>query len=261
MADNTPPRAVLSGVTVTFGIIMTKVDLVPVQQSKATRAKSNISTRSLCPTCKADVPLKQELRCEHGHGPFTAADARKAVEHDGELKVTTAEAVAKAKAPTIPERTAELKVFRAEEVEAATMPSGNLYRLRSAPMQTYGLLRQLVSDPKYAFVCEMVVKGKTSLYRAVAHHGTIVLTELVRPEKMNPVEPIEVELDERIIDNGRRLVEAMVEPFNPAEWADERAARLAELAEGAEAQPAATRDDVKAATADLVAMLEASLAA
>jgi hypothetical protein len=254
-SKTTPPRAVLSGVRVSFGIINAMVDLVPVQQSKATRAKSNISTTSLCPTCKGDEPLKSQLWCEHGHGPFIASDARKAVTVEGELKPTTTEEVAAAKAPSIPEKQAELSVFEAVEVEAATMPGGNMFRLRSDPTTTYGLLLKLVDDRSVAFLCEMVVKGKTCLYRAVAQNGTIVLTELVRPERILPHEPIEVEVDEQVLANGRRLTQALIQPFVAGDWADERQVRLAGIG-GAEAEPDEARDaDVKAATADLVAML------
>jgi hypothetical protein len=262
-SKTTPTRAVLSGVTVSFGIIMARVDLVPVQASKATRAKSNISTTNLCPTCEGDVPLKSQLWCEHNHGPFSTNDARKAVTVDGELKATTAEAVAEAKAPSIPEKTAMLSVFRAEPVETATMPSGNMFRLRTEPSMTYSLLLKLVGDRSLAFVCEMVVKGKTCMYRAIAHDGTIVLTELVRPERMNPYEPAQVgEVDEQVLANARRLATVMVEEFVPANWADERQARLEGLGGSEPAPVNEERDsDVKAATADLVAMLEAARAA
>jgi non-homologous end joining protein Ku len=257
----TPPRAVLSGVTISFGILMARVDLVPVQLSKATRAKSNISTTNLCPNCEGNIPLKSQLWCEHGHGPFSTNDARKGVTVDGELKATTDEAVVAAKAPSIPEKKATLSVFHADDVEAATMPSGNMFRLRTDPSTTYGLLLELVDDRSLAFVCEMVVKGKTCLYRAVAHGGTIVLAELVRPERMNPFEPVEVDpIDERVLANARRLAHVMVEEFVPGDWADERQARLEELG-ASEPVDEERNSDVKTATADLVAMLEATKAA
>lgn len=260
MSSSTPPRAVLKGVTVSFGIITALVDLVPVQFSKATRAKSNISTTNLCPTCEANIPLKSQLWCEHGHGPFSANDARKAVTVDGELRPTTTEEVVAAKAPSIPEKAATLSVFNAVQVEASTMPNGNLFRLRSEPTATYGLLLKLVADSDLAFLCEMVVKGKACLYRAVAQGGTIVLTELVRPERMNPFEAVEVQVDDRVLENARRLAEVMVEEFVADDWADERQARLEGLG-GVRVVDEARVSDVKAATADLVAMLEAHKAA
>lgn len=261
-STSTPTRAVLSGVTISFATIMARVDLVPVQLSKATRAKSNIATTNLCPTCEGDEPLKSQLWCMHGHGPFSTNDARKGVTVEGELKATTSEAVAAAKAPSIPEKTANLSVFAAEQVETATMPSGNMFRLRTDPSVTYGLLLELVNDRSLAFVCEMVVKGKTCLYRAVAHGGTIVLTELVRPERMNPFEPTEVaEVDERILAGARRLAEVMTEEFVPTDWADERHARLEALGIAESPVDEDHNSDVKAATADLVAMLEAVRAA
>lgn len=253
--QTTPPRAVLKGVVISFGIINAMVDLVPVQQSKATRARSNISTTNLCPTCEGDVPLVHQMACPHGHGAFSSDDARKGVTVEGVLTPTTTEAVAEAREATVKAKTADLSVFKADQVETATMPSGNMFRLRSGPTATYGLLLKLVDDRSLAFVCEMVVKGKTCLYRAVAQNGTIVLTELVRPERMLPHEPVDVDVDERVLANARRLAQVMVEEFVPADWADERQARLAELGE-ATTEPDKVRDsDVKTATADLVAML------
>jgi non-homologous end joining protein Ku len=253
---------VLKGVTVTFGIITTLVDLVPAQQSKATRAKSNVATRNLCPTCEADVPLQSQLWCEHGHGPFSADDARKGVDSPNGVVAVTKDEIIEAKAPTVAERKADLEVFSSSEVEATTMPSGNIFRLRSEPTKTYGLLLALVGNPAHAFVCEMVVKGKTCLYRAIANNRTIVLAELVRPERMLPVEMVDAPVDQRMVDQASALVDAMLVPFVPADWADARAARLKTLQDSVtEPSPTPANADVKAAADDLLAMLEASSAA
>lgn len=245
---------------VTFGVITVRVDLVSAQQSKATKAKSNISTTNLCPACKGDRPLQSQLWCEDGHGPFKADNSRKAVTVNGELKATTAEAVTEAKVSTVKEKTADLSVFPAEQVEAATLPSGNMFRLRSEPTNTYGVLLSLVADRSHAFVCEMVVKGKACLYRAIAQNGTIVLVELVRPERMHPVDATVHTVDSRVVEGAQRLVEAFLEDFVPGDWADERQARLKELGD-AEPEVLAQSTDVKAASNELLAMLKAAPAA
>jgi non-homologous end joining protein Ku len=253
-----PPRTLLSGVIVSFGVIHALVDLVPAQQSKATRAKANIATRSLCPTCDGDVPLASKLWCEHGHGPFSTADARKGISSGvGAVVPVSDEEVAEAKAPTIAERKADLSVFPAEQVEAVTFPNGNIFRLRSEPTKTYGLLRALVANPAHAYVCEMVVKGKTCLYRAIAQSGTIVLTELTRPERVFPAEPVEVSVDPELVAHATGFAEAMLSDFDPAEWADVRGQRLQVLESTGRRSPAPMADaDVGAVAEGLLALLE-----
>jgi non-homologous end joining protein Ku len=253
-----PPRTLLSGVIVSFGVIHALVDLVPAQQSKATRAKANIATRSLCPTCDGDVPLASKLWCEHGHGPFSTADARKGISSGvGAVVPVSDEEVAEAKAPTIAERKADLSVFPAEQVEAVTFPNGNIFRLRSEPTKTYGLLRALVANPAHAYVCEMVVKGKTCLYRAIAQSGTIVLTELTRPERVFPAEPVEVSVDPELVAHATGFAEAMLSDFDPAEWADVRGQRLQVLESTGRRSPAPMADaDVGVVAEGLLALLE-----
>lgn len=252
-----PQKAVLKDVTVSLGAIMARVDLVSVQQSKAARAKSNVETKNLCPTCPGDEPLGYQLWCPHGHGPFISDDARKAVTVKGELTPTTADEVAEVKAPTVKAKTADLRVFRAADVEAATMPNGNMFRLRSEPTLTYGVLRDMVEDTSKAYVCEMVLKNKTCLYRAVVQRDTIVLVELVRPERMLPAFDVTVEVDERITANASLLADALVEEFVPGDWADERTVRMQGMGGEPGSEPAVS-DDVRAATASLKALLDAA---
>lgn len=250
-------KAVLKDVVMSLGAIMALGDLVSVQQSKATRATSNVSTKNLCPTCSGDVPLGYQLWCEHGHGPFVSDDARKAVTVNGTLTPTTSDAVAEVKTPTVKAKTADLRVFPAGQVEAATMPNGNMFRLRGEPTMTYGVLRSLVADPSKAYVCEMVLKGKTCLYRAVCQQDTIVLVELVRPERMLPAFDVEVAVDERIVANARLLADALTEEFVPEEWADQRTVRMQEMGSEPGSEPVVS-SDVQAATASLLALLEAA---
>jgi non-homologous end joining protein Ku len=200
------------------------------------------------------VPLGYQLWCEHGHGPFTADEARKAVVVHGALTPTTTEEVAEVKAPAVPAKTADLRVYPADQVEAATLPNGNMFRLRAEPTLTYGVLRELVADTSKAYVCEMVLKGKTCLYRAVVQRDTIVLVELVRPERMLPGFEVDVEVDERVLANARLLADALTEEFVPENWADERTLRMQEM--GASGSEPTVSDDVAAATANLLALFK-----
>lgn len=257
MSEAKPAKSVLKNVTVSVGAIMAIVDLVSVQQSKATRARSNVETRNLCPDCTGDEPLGYQLWCEHGHGPFTADEARKAVTVDGELTPTTVDEVAAVKAPTVKARTADLRVFPAGDVEVATMPNGNMFRLKGEPTLTYGVLRALVGDRSKAYVCEMVVKNKTCLYRAVVQRDTIVLVELVRPERMLSSFDVPVEVDERVLANACLLADALTEEFVAADWADQRTVRMQDMGGEPGSEPAVS-DDVQAATASLLALLKAA---
>jgi hypothetical protein len=257
MLEAKPAKPVLKDVTVTLGAITARVDLMSVQQSKSARAKSNVETKNLCPTCTGDVPLGYQLWCEHGHGPFVSDEARKAITVKGEITPATTEQISEVKAPTVAPKTADLRVFPAHEVEAATMPNGNMFRLRSEPTVTYGVIRHLVADRSKAFVCEMALKGKTCLYRAVVQRDTIVLVELVRPERMLPSFDVEVEVDDRVLANARLLADALTEQFVPEHWADERTARL-ETFDGGSERIASEPSNVEAATAALMALLDAA---
>jgi non-homologous end joining protein Ku len=257
----------MKDVTVAFGLVSFPVDVMPATTSKATKART-ASTTLVCPTCEAAgelQPLKQRFLCQHdaGHGPFGKADAGTAVEIDGELQAVTPEAVAEVKKLDGERGVIELTVHPAADVEAHTFSSGNIYRLRPTGNEAhYGLVLNLVHDHTKAFVCEVTNKGATLLYRLVERDGMLLLTELVRPERITDLFPLpDVSFDWRLLATGESLVESMCEPFFPDDWADRRKAKLIALASHLQAQePVESVDTSVADTAtDLLELLRRSV--
>lgn len=260
-------RPTASNVTVSFGLISFPVDLISAVQTKQAQARSASKTM-VCPTCAASgtlSPLRQQFTCSHdaGHGPIAKADAATAITVDGELRAADPAAVEEAAKVEGVRDVIAITVHPAAEVEGATFPSGNIYRLQPRGNEPhYGLLLELVRDRDTAFITEVTNKGATLLYRVIERDGVLVLTELVRPERVNePFEMPDVSFDERLLVTGRSLVASMCEEFNPADWADRRKQRLQALADALEGvEPTVIGDRSVADTADdLLDLLRRSL--
>jgi non-homologous end joining protein Ku len=257
----------MSNVTVAFGLVSFPVDVMPATTSKATKAKA-ASTTLVCPTCENDGelrPLKQRYLCEHdaGHGPFGKADAGTAIQIDGELQAVTAEAVAEVKKLDGERGVIELTVHPAADVEAHTFSSGNIYRLRPKGNEAhYGLVAELARNHDIAFLCEVTNKGATLLYRLVERDGVLVLTELVRPDRITESEALpDVSFDPKLLATGESLVANLSEPFEPAAFADRRKARLEAMAANLRTQAPAENVDTSAAdtATDLLELLRRSV--
>lgn len=268
-------RATLSGVTVSCEVISFDVDLVPATRAKADKRAANSVAPSvvrICPTCEEPTRIKQLLVCDHPqhhHGPFTSDELGHATEVDGELVKFTPEDVPKAKTPTVDAKSVAFSVFPASEVERATLPSGNIYRMRlpakatKSTLQAYALMRELVADSDLAFIAELVVKGVSKLYRASARgDGMITLAELMRPSLFHEPDGADATCDERTVAAGRKMVAAMVAPFDPTEWesaAEERLKALqAAVAAGVSPEPPTAVQPASAAAEDLLDLLRSA---
>lgn len=258
-------RASLTGVTVSCGVISLDVDLVPATRAKADkRAANSTALTRVCPTCTEGAKIKQLLICENGHGPFAQGDLHHATEVDGVLKKVDPDEVAEAQVPTVDAKSVIFSVFPAAQVEAATLPSGNVYRMRlgakpsRATMQAYGLLRELVADSELAFISELVVKGVSKLYRGIARDGMITLTELYRPSLFHSPEQVDAVVDEAMATVGRSMVAETVQDFDPAAWESAAEARLAALQAAASAgtEPEEVNEDAAKATEIALRLLD-----
>jgi non-homologous end joining protein Ku len=233
----------LAGVTVSCGVISFDVDLVPATRKNADKRAANNPTplTRVCPRCEEGTLVRQRLVCENGHGPIAQNELDFAVEVGGELVKVDPEVVAEAKAPTVEAKTVAFSVFPAAQVEAVTLPNGNVYRMRlpakptKATLQAYALMRELVADGDLAFLAELIVKGVSKLYRGVARDGMITLVELFRPSLFHEPDGADADCDERMVSMGRSMVADMVTPFDAADWENAAEARLEALQIAAEA--------------------------
>lgn len=265
MASTIRPTA--TNVTVSFGLISFPVDLISAVETKQRKAQTASKTM-VCPTCQADgrlSPLRQQYTCSHdgSHGPVARGDAGVAVKVDGELRAVDPAAIEEAEQVTGVRDVIALTVHPAADVEGCTFPSGNIYRLRPRGNEShYGLVLNLAADTAVAFVCEVTNKGATLLYRLVERDGMLVLVELVRPERLTESFDLpDVSFDPRLMDQGKVLVESMLEPFFPDDWVDRRKARLVALAEslGGEAGDAGEAGSAEDAAGDLLELMRRSL--
>lgn len=238
-------RATMVGATLSLGVMTLQVDLVSATRSKKNSAADTAKLTNICPTCETPSPLRQQYYCEaEHHGPFAMKDADKAMTEDGTLKRVKVEDVKAVKKEIADNRSIELRVFPSADVEAQTMPSGAVYRLRpqrntkgpryaAADVQRYALLVQLVADPERAFIAEVGIKGASSMFRCVAHDGALALVGLTRPEDLVPTELLDMpelpEVSDALTSTGRHMVTEAVETFDPSEWADGIQAGLKEL--------------------------------
>lgn len=256
-------RASLVGVTVSCGVISFDVDLVPATKKNADkRAANSPSLTRVCPHCVDATRIKQTLRCENGHGPLSQNDLEYATAgDDGLVKVDPGE-VEEAKVPVVEARTVAFSVFPASDVERATMPSGNIYRMRlpakpsKATLQAYALMLDLVADTDLAFLAELVVKGVSKLYRGIARDGMITLTELLRPSLFHAPDGAEVVRSDSLETAARAMVAEMVATFDPTEWESAAERRLQALQAAAANDEAHQPEVVPPATAAAEDLLE-----
>jgi non-homologous end joining protein Ku len=258
-------RPTVSDVTVSFGLVSFPVDLLPATKSKQSKAKT-ASTVLLCPTCDADSriePVRQQYACEHdgAHGPFGKADTVSALMLDGEIVRPSGEDLSAAKKPATVRDLIELTVHPSAQVEAHTFTSGNIYRLRPRDNEAhYALLVELARDRDVAFVCEVTNKGATSLYRLIERDGALVLTELVRPDRIHEAEPLgDLTFDPKLLALGESLVSSLKEAFDPTAYVDHRRARLEALARNAEVLEPAADSSVADTASDLLELLQRSV--
>lgn len=261
----TATRSTASNVTISLGLISFHVDLLSAVQSKQAKA-AGAATVLTCPTCHDDEihsPLKQRYFCERNHGPFAKIDAVKALSVDDEITPAPADKVAEAVVAQGDRTAIDLTVHPADEVEACTISTGNVYRLKPRDNEAqYALMLELARNPSMAFVGEYTNKGATLLYRIVARGDLLVMTELVRPDRVTaPFSVPPVEVDGRLLETGKALVSSLTEPFDPAAWADRRKAKLNDLATKLKAlEPMAVADSSASNTAtDLLELLRRSV--
>lgn len=257
-------RAAASDTTIALGLVRTIVDVVP-----ARKGDGALSLKLICPSCPTETRPRQEYVCtkDESHR-FSSDEADRAIEVDKTLRRVTEDEINEIKESNLPAGEINLLVVPAADVEQATLASGALYRLRPKAEndQAYGLLAAFLSDPQYAFICEMTMRSAQKFYRCFVWRGVIVLQELVRPSEFHEADPINIPVDPRLQKMGAKLIEGLVEPFDPEKFANkirERAAALAEAKRSGapvEAKPKPVTPKVDSTDA-LLAMLTASVEA
>jgi non-homologous end joining protein Ku len=261
---STAQRAAASDVAIGLGLIRTTVDVVP-----ARRSDGEAKFKLICPHCTTPTRGAQTYICTHDEDhQFTSDEADRAIEVDKVLKRVTTDEIAAIKETDLPPGEINFTPVPAAEIEAATLPSGALYRLRPKADndQAYGLFAAIVSDPAWAFIGELTMRSSQKFYRASVWKGQVVLQELVRPSEFHDADSINITIDPRLAAVSAKLVETLAESFDPEAFANrvrDRALALAEAKRSGAPAPAKPKPVKPTAdpTAQLLAMLEGSIAA
>lgn len=264
-APKTPGTTMASAATITLGMVTIPGKLKTVRTGESKKAAG---MRTICPAClPVAEPVVQQYTCVNQHGPFFAAECAKAKEVDGELVPFTGEDVAAVRAaPEESDHTLiELEVYPADQAAPYSRQTGVAYFFDAGPGTDafVGLLRDLVSEPDWVFMAEIVVRGVRRWMRLQAAPHGLELVELARPEQVFVYEARELPYPSAYLATALQLAEAAKRDFDPERFRDGAAERLAAVLEAkAEGQPVATVTSLpKAAAADtLETMLSASLA-
>ena len=231
----------------TANVNMTFLGLISLQGKLLPMKKSNGGPqfKYICPDCTEPTKVAQQYTCpEHAdHGPYTTKDLDRALEVEkGVLKRVTDDQITEVKEPTLPTGEATFEVFPAEQVEAATVPSGSVYRVRpTSGVVPYLMLVELLKGQDTAWICELALKGVQKMYRCVSRDGMLTLTELVRPSELNPAETVDGEFPEESLDMARQAVKGQVADFDPEAFASRTRERTAELVAQLDESPSAKK--------------------
>lgn len=256
------PRTFAKDIRLTLGLAGTTGNLKPLRSSE----KAD-SFCILCPSCTTPTKVEQRLVCENGHGPFLPNECEDRGKKVGDvLYALTGEEVEAARRSEFEGTTLELRVHPADQVEEATRPTGIAYAFLPTASKDpfYGILCELVDSLGTALVGVLVLRGKEKLFRIVREAHGLSLVELCRPEEMHRFEPVEQPFDPALMDLARKMVEAAKRDFDVDEYRDGTTDRVAAIIEAkANGAPVtlAPRAAAKPQGEDLLAALEASLAA
>jgi DNA end-binding protein Ku len=134
----------------------------------------------------------------------------------------------------------------------------------------YKLLLEALKETNKVAIARVVIRSKEYL-TAIRAAGDVLTMEtmlfadeLIDPDQIDELPDEEVRATEREVDMARQLIESLATPFDPSKYRDEYRERVLDLIERkAEGQEVAVAPEPEAPTAvpDLMAALEASLAA
>jgi hypothetical protein len=261
MAQQSLGRATRKNVNLNLGSIITlKVTMFGAvgDASKETRMTnvcnsgheiSRIRQKYVCPICGAESGFK------------------KAHENDGLHLIDEATQAAASEADMAFYSSIDLTIHPLAQVSTQVQPNGKSYYLdiENGGAKLYTWLVQLVkANPELAFMARFTIKSAVSTYRLViAGDSTLMLQQQADPDliRVTPMIDAGVVSDAELLI-GNQIVQALVEPFDPALIVRGRAKVLAAATEGKDGFfPAAIEGgDSDSGMSDLSGFLTAALA-
>lgn len=264
------PRSVAKDVTISMGLVSTKVSLFPVANTEEAK---ETKTSLVCPDCKDDSVAKMEQfyigSCGH-HPPnepkgFKTGECAKGVPAGEGWKRVDATALEEAKASDLEKNLMEVLVRPAAEVDRQTWPSGVSYWCEAGKggEKPLTVLAELAGSQDFALLGLMVMRGQERLYRLRPLNGGLVLQQVLRPNEMHQFTASPVELSEKERATLSTVAEMSVEDFDPLAFRSQTIDRLrAVLAEVAGTEASVTSlPAASPKSGDVMDQLEAMLAA
>lgn len=261
-------RAVATDVNFSIGLLSIGLDVAPVRRPNLTKEFTFPLT---CPEHDRPTPVKEYYQCEDGHLHREGECGRAWFGTDDDAD----EAVALTKGDIdlircgeLADKTIELHVHPAADVEAATIGDESAYRCRpakkagAAQRKIYSSLLALAGDPQYALLTEFKVRGGRRLYRLRVHRGQLLLQSLIYPSDLAPTEDLDIPTLERKEQAAvTALLKSAVEPFDPMLYGHDQGSALAAVLKAREADPVAASAPTTAAEtgSNVLELLEASL--
>lgn len=261
-------RSVADNIKLSIGLAGTTVDL----RSRRTSEKAD-SFKRICPICAAGnvgTKVKQVNTCpkDAAHGPFQVPELAKGKEISKTqvVPLTADEIAAVREVENATGKEMELNFHPAEQV-AHLIPTGISYACvpDGPPDNFYGVLAHKVSDPSRVCLGRLVLSGKEKLFRVTVGPTGLIVSEMCRDAELYDTPVTDTSFDPKFLPMADQLVEMVTTNYDPTMYEDHTADRLAELLAAKAADPSATVTTIapKAPTAeaDLMAAMEASLAA
>ncbi len=261
-------RTVAENIRLTMGLAGTTVDF----KSRKTSEKAT-SFKQICPECAAvnvGTKTKQVNICPKNaaHGPFTVPELAKGKEiSKTEVVPLTADEIASIKeVENATGKTMELNFHPTEQV-AHLIPTGISYACVGTADDFYGVLaHHLLGHPEITCQGRLVLSGKQKTFRVTVGPTGLIVSELCREAELYDVPATDMSFNPKFLPVAEQLIAMMTSDYDPEDYADHSAERLAELLAAKAADPSATVTSITAhapATpeVDMMAMMEATLAA
>lgn len=231
-------RAHVGSVTLSLGLASTLGSLFTTEEDNEEKF------HLVCPDCTAPAAfLAQKYVCTENakHGPFVKGEARSGQNEDGKIVVIDKAKLDEARASILPPRELELQVHSRNDVEAHTFSKGNVYVFQPTGKSTfYGVLRDILTVRRdIVLLAKMNLRNHDKMVMVDLENGQLVVREMMWPADCRPFPQIVTPpATKKELAQIEMLLDASLEPFDPAEYAKNSRARVTAVIEEAVNGPA-----------------------
>lgn len=231
------PRAYVGQFTLSLGLIQVTGKLLPVVIPNRTRVNQ---FRRVLPDRDTPVLVKQvyiaadETTDEHER-VYEPAELLSAKElDDGTLKFVDGDEVDEARTSDMPLNLAEVKVFRASDVDGRiwTDPKGGAFVFTpQSSNDHYAALVEAIGSGEHVFLGVANIRNSESFFRLRAWAGNLVVEKILWPDEVNEFDEVEVTSSSRLAGAITEMVRGMEDEFDPEQFTSSTKQALTELAE------------------------------